>query len=439
MISTSILEGHPVGIMEAMAKGIKPLIHNFVGARHTQFERCIWNCIEDCVRLVTEKEYNSKEYRDFIENKYSKSQMYELIKKEIGKMIHDEKAGVNIEKKKKPLVTIGIVNYNNARYLPICIQSFLKQTYSNLEIIIVDDNSVDGSKKLIEAYQKKHANIKSIIHKKNTGGPTTGCQEIVLYAKGEYIQFISSDDFVSTNAIEQWVDYLECNLEIDYCFSDVNIVNENNEFVNQLKYVCYSPQEVVYKFFETERGVIPTHGLFRKKFFTMNQINWMIYRENDYSTDTLNFIYFIKNNIKYDKLEEPLVQYRLHDKNLSCDLEKRISGAAAILDFIVNNFNASVYLPGIPWELYGDGEQFKFYIHAKIYYEKIEKTIDLSSIPDIAKRGRTVDRKKIIFFAREFIQDCEKYIDMGLKLNGPYELELTNLQDKIVKIKSEMQ
>ena len=71
LVSTSVLEGHPVGIMEAMACGIKPVIHNFVGARGIFEGRFLWNTIPEFVEMVRRDEYNSHDYRAYIENRYS--------------------------------------------------------------------------------------------------------------------------------------------------------------------------------------------------------------------------------------------------------------------------------------------------------------------------------------------------------------------------------
>lgn len=69
IISTSVLEGNPLGIMEGMARGIKPLIHNFVGAKQ-QFGKYVWNSIDECKKMLNGS-YNSYEYRKFIENNFS--------------------------------------------------------------------------------------------------------------------------------------------------------------------------------------------------------------------------------------------------------------------------------------------------------------------------------------------------------------------------------
>ncbi|MBI9087690.1 MAG: glycosyltransferase [Desulfobacterium sp.] len=71
IVCTSVLEGHPVGLMEAMARGIKPLIHNFVGARGIYPKRYIWNSISEFVAMVLEDHYDSAEYREFIVRNFS--------------------------------------------------------------------------------------------------------------------------------------------------------------------------------------------------------------------------------------------------------------------------------------------------------------------------------------------------------------------------------
>lgn len=79
IICTSVLEGHPVGLMEAMARGLKPLIHNFVGARGIYPEKFIWNTIPEFVRMAMEDNYDSTEYRSFIESNYSLDKQIESI------------------------------------------------------------------------------------------------------------------------------------------------------------------------------------------------------------------------------------------------------------------------------------------------------------------------------------------------------------------------
>ncbi|WP_143609921.1 MULTISPECIES: glycosyltransferase [unclassified Thermosipho (in: thermotogales)] len=69
VLSTSIHEGHPYNIMEAMARGIKPVIHNFFGAKELYEKRWIFNDIEEACRIITENNYNSIYYRQYVTNR----------------------------------------------------------------------------------------------------------------------------------------------------------------------------------------------------------------------------------------------------------------------------------------------------------------------------------------------------------------------------------
>jgi len=83
-VCTSVLEGHPVGLMEAMARGLKPVIHNFVGARGLYPEKYIWNTIPEFVQKITESSYDSSTYRHFIAEHYSLGLQLKKLKKIFG-------------------------------------------------------------------------------------------------------------------------------------------------------------------------------------------------------------------------------------------------------------------------------------------------------------------------------------------------------------------
>ncbi len=71
IICSSVLEGHPVGLSEGMARGLKPLIHRFVGAAGVFPEALLWDSIPDFVRLIREDSYEPRRYREFIQRHYS--------------------------------------------------------------------------------------------------------------------------------------------------------------------------------------------------------------------------------------------------------------------------------------------------------------------------------------------------------------------------------
>lgn len=98
------------------------------------------------------------------------------------------------------LVSIVIPVYKVEEYIDKCIESVTKQSYTDIEIILVDDGSPDKCGKICEKWAKEDDRIK-VIHKKN-GGLSDARNEGINVAKGKYITFIDSDDYVQQNYVE---------------------------------------------------------------------------------------------------------------------------------------------------------------------------------------------------------------------------------------------
>lgn len=103
----------------------------------------------------------------------------------------------------KPLISIIIPVYNSGKKINRLLKSLLRQTYTNIEIIIVDDKSPDSKTiKLEESWSKKDSRIKIFTEEKNTGGRRARIDGI-LFSKGEYICFADQDDWFPQDAIEK--------------------------------------------------------------------------------------------------------------------------------------------------------------------------------------------------------------------------------------------
>ncbi len=102
--------------------------------------------------------------------------------------------------KQKPLISIIVPVYKVEKYLKRCVESLRKQTYSNLEIILVDDGSPDSCPMMCDFYAQEDERIK-VIHQSNSGlsGARNSGLEI---ATGDYIGFVDSDDYVSDKMYE---------------------------------------------------------------------------------------------------------------------------------------------------------------------------------------------------------------------------------------------
>lgn len=121
------------------------------------------------------------------------------------------------------IVTVIVPVYNVKEYLSECIASIIHQTYKNLEIIIVDDGSTDGSSEICDKFQRKDRRI-TVIHKEN-GGLSSARNCGLEVAKGRYISFIDSDDFILPDMIETLLNSIKKNdADVACCdfFSDRN-------------------------------------------------------------------------------------------------------------------------------------------------------------------------------------------------------------------------
>lgn len=120
------------------------------------------------------------------------------------------------------LVSIVVPVYNVEEYLNECVKSLVNQTYTNLEIILVDDGSTDSSPDLCEQWAKKDKRIR-VIHKRNAGAGmarNTGMDN----AHGKYMFFIDSDDYIDITTVEK------CVQSAQGSNSDVVLFGRNNVF-----------------------------------------------------------------------------------------------------------------------------------------------------------------------------------------------------------------
>ena len=101
-------------------------------------------------------------------------------------------------------ISVIVPVYNVEKHLKRCIDSLISQTYSNLEIILVDDGSTDSSPEICDAYADKDTRVK-VIHKKN-GGLSDACNKGLMAANGDYIAFVDSDDYLHMDMYKILVD-----------------------------------------------------------------------------------------------------------------------------------------------------------------------------------------------------------------------------------------
>ena len=111
-----------------------------------------------------------------------------------------------------PRVSVIIPVYNVEKYIGKCVDSVLRQSYENIEVILVDDGSTDGSPSICDEYAKKDKRVK-VIHKEN-GGVSSARNTALECCIGELVMFVDSDDFVSELFCEKAVEAI-CHTDAD--------------------------------------------------------------------------------------------------------------------------------------------------------------------------------------------------------------------------------
>lgn len=131
-------------------------------------------------------------------------------------------------KLKQSLVSVIMPVYKAERFLPHCLDSLAKQSYTNLEIIAVNDKSNDNSLKILKQFRKKHKNIQILNNKKHYG--LAVCLNRALRsASGQFLTMMNAFDFVPSDKFKIQVNYLSMNPKVVAVGSQYVTVNENNK------------------------------------------------------------------------------------------------------------------------------------------------------------------------------------------------------------------
>lgn len=124
----------------------------------------------------------------------------------------------------KPLISVVVPVYKTELYLQECLDSILAQTYTKLEIILIDDGSPDECGAICDEYVLKDSRVK-VIHKEN-GGAAAARNDGIKQSTGEYLAFIDSDDTVAPN----WIECLYTSIaDCDFVITGITYVNDGTK------------------------------------------------------------------------------------------------------------------------------------------------------------------------------------------------------------------
>ncbi len=125
-----------------------------------------------------------------------------------------------------PLVSVVIATYNMAAYLPLAVQSALDQTYRNLEVLIVDDGSTDGTRKAVEPFLEDRR--VRYLYQQNRG-QAAAKNHGVRESRGEYVAFLDADDLWVRDKLEQQVPLLLKSSDVGVVYSKMAYIDETGK------------------------------------------------------------------------------------------------------------------------------------------------------------------------------------------------------------------
>lgn len=176
------------------------------------------------------------------------------------------------------LISVIVPVYNVEKYLRKCVESILQQTYTNLEIILVDDGSTDSSGFICDELSQTDSRIQ-VYHKIN-GGLSDARNFGVEKANGEYLMFIDSDDYINKHMTEYLHNYAKkYDADLTLCdyievYENTNVDN-NQEFKN-IHHFLYDKHNAIYQLFQglKTKMIVAWNKLYKKEIF--NELRYEI-------------------------------------------------------------------------------------------------------------------------------------------------------------------
>ena len=214
-------------------------------------------------------------------------------------------------KDEKTLISIIVPVYRTEKYLDRCVESIVNQTYKNLEIILVDDGSPDDCPKMCDEWAKKDKRIK-VIHKEN-GGVSSARNIGIKSAKGKYIGFVDSDDYIEKEMYESLIDVLNKNKNLDYIYCDIYDAEKINNHSRE-DYKIISKIEKIEAIFPFNASI--WNGIFSRKIINENNIR---FDENYFFAEDLIFLiqYLDKSSNKIIHFEKKLYHYVQNNESIT--------------------------------------------------------------------------------------------------------------------------
>lgn len=227
ILSTSIHESFGYGIAEAMCRGIKPVIHNFLFAKEIWDEKYMFNTVDEAVAMIKDGEYNSCDYRNFIEKKYSLCEQMDKINKLISELKVEEKEKVDNS------------DYYSFPYLGEKINFYLPYPKDWIQSIIINNNCFYEQNMLEDIKERVGTNKVIVDIGANIGnhtvffGKVCKAKKVFSFEPQKNIFKILSEN-IRVNKLDSIVTAYNKGIGEKHFHADVNVINSDNYGMSKL-------------------------------------------------------------------------------------------------------------------------------------------------------------------------------------------------------------
>ncbi len=219
-----------------------------------------------------------------------------------------------------PLVSVIMPVHNAEAYVAEAIDSLLRQTYPNVEIILVDDRSTDRSWEILQDYARRFPKkIRAVRTKRITNAAGNGAMNYgVQFARGEFIARMDADDVSYPERIERQVTYMTSHPDVFVLGTQADIIDKNGTIIGEKRFPIN--HDAIYEQYGILHPIVHPSVMIRRSFLPRKRkIYEMVWDVND---DYYTFFRFLHIGL-FHNLPEKLIAYRVHGKNASLQEPKK--------------------------------------------------------------------------------------------------------------------
>jgi glycosyltransferase involved in cell wall biosynthesis len=219
-----------------------------------------------------------------------------------------------MNKSEIPLISVVLCTYNGERYLKYQLDSLIAQSYKNIEIIIVDDCSIDKTRSILSDYQTRHFQIKLFFNLENLGF-NKNFEKAIGLASGEFIALCDQDDVWGLDKLKELKDHIG---DKGVIFSNSRLIDENGLFTGKFLFESFAFTNLDYRYILIN-NYVAGHTILAKTIFIKQLLPFPDYGYYDW---WIGFFATYHHQITF--LNKALTDYRIHSSSV---IQKEVSSS----------------------------------------------------------------------------------------------------------------